>query len=256
MVKRLGGRPSAAADVHPLLAVTRHRQRRLDPKLIAWPGAIPEDAVTDTMLLKAGLFTVLLPAAAIAGSAAPAANRPVVRVWVQREAATAIDRSMADEIVRNAREIWRPYADILFEFDRDRPIPSRALRLVITERTRPLSAASLGWIEFVDGRPSDLITVSSTAATNLMKASSWNGMPGPMQRFFLAKAMGQAVAHELGHYLLASPEHAAQGLMRGQLTASDVMQPRRSANRLDAGQVQRLERGVLLAQAATQNSEF
>jgi hypothetical protein len=59
--------------------------------------------------------------------------------------------------------------------------------------------------------------------------------------------MTRAIAHELGHYLLASREHAAHGLMRGQLTADDIMQPRRSSYQLERAQVQRLRQGTLVA---------
>ena len=78
-------------------------------------------------------------------------------------------------------------------------------------------------------------------------ASRWSGLPKNMQRLFLERALARAIAHELGHYLLASRQHTAQGLMRGQLTPDDIMQPRRSSYRLDRAQVQRLQEGVLLA---------
>jgi hypothetical protein len=76
-------------------------------------------------------------------------------------------------------------------------------------------------------------------------------LPKTVQRMFLVRAMARAIAHELGHYLLASREHAARGLMRGQLTADDIMQPRRSSDRLDRAQVERLRRGELFAGTPT-----
>jgi hypothetical protein len=37
--------------------------------------------------------------------------------------------------------------------------------------------------------------------------------------------MGRAVAHEIGHYLLASRDHTKSGLMRVALDADDLVRP-------------------------------
>jgi hypothetical protein len=39
-------------------------------------------------------------------------------------------------------------------------------------------------------------------------------MPQAGQEQTLARVLGRALAHEIGHYLLASPAHTATGLMR------------------------------------------
>ena len=38
---------------------------------------------------------------------------------------------------------------------------------------------------------------------------------------YLSRALGRALAHELGHYLLASKAHTADGLMKANRTASE-----------------------------------
>ena len=198
----------------------------------------------------AGIFAALLAAAAANTTAKPA-NRPVVRVLAEAEGATAVDRRMLSEIAWNVREIWRPYADVTFDLAGEGVRPSESLRITITDRFSTLSdRASLGWIEFVDGRPSNVITISASAAADLMQASRWSGLPKIVQRAFLVRALSRAIAHELGHYLLASREHALQGLMRGQLTADDIMQPRRSSVRLDRAAVEQLQRDALFARRA------
>src|SRR5262245_3091603 len=175
-------------------------------------------------------------------------ERPVVRVLVQTEGSVVVERRMLADIGKGVSDIWRPYADVTFGLAADGRPSSGALRLLITDRISRLSdGASLGWIEFVDGHPSDLITISTTAATALLKTSRWNGFPKMAQRTFMVRAMTRAIAHELGHYLLASRDHTARGLMRGQLTADDVMEPRRSSYRLDRAQVERLQKGALFA---------
>jgi hypothetical protein len=193
------------------------------------------------------MFATLLAAVA-ANSAALPVDRPVVRVVVRTEGSLAIDRRKLTEIVRTARDIWRPYADVAFDLASAETASPGLLQLLITDRVSPVSeGASLGWIEFVDGRPSNVINVSTTAAAALLKASRWSGLPKNVQWIFLERALARAIAHELGHYLLASRQHTAQGLMRGQLTPDDIMQPRRSSYRLDRAQVQRLQEGLLLA---------
>jgi hypothetical protein len=197
-----------------------------------------------------GLFAVLLHAAVAAGAGLPV-ERPVVRVQVQTEGSLAVDRRLLAEILKGAGDIWRPYADVTFTPADESTLVSGSLRLLITDRTSTISdGASLGWIEFVDGRPSNHITVSTGAATALLRASRWNGLPKTVQHTFLVRAITRAIAHELGHYLLASREHVAHGLMRGQLTADDIMQPRRSSYQLERAQVQRLRQAALVAREA------
>lgn len=194
-----------------------------------------------------GLFALLLHAAVAAGAGLPV-ERPVVRIQVMTEGSLAADRVMLAEILKGASDIWRPYADVTFTtWDESTPV-SGTLQLLITDRTSTISdGASLGWIEFVDGRPSNHITVSTGAAKALLRASRWTGLPKIVQRTFLARAISRAIAHELGHYLLASSAHTAHGLMRGKLTADDIMQPRPSGYRLGRAEVQQLQRSALLA---------
>ena len=196
----------------------------------------------------AGLVAAFLSAAAAVPPAAIPVDRPVVRVLVQTEAASVVDSRMLSDIFRTAREIWQPYADVAFDLVGDGERSSQSLHLVITDRISAFSdGASLGWIEFVDGHPAKAITISATAAKALMRASRWGGLPKTVQRTFLVRAIARAIAHELGHYLLASRQHTARGLMRGQLTADDIMQARRSSVRLDSAQVEKLRNSVLFA---------
>src|SRR5262245_4326541 len=97
-----------------------------------------------------GILAMLLTAAVAHG--ASAVGRPVVRVLVRAEGTLAGDPRALGEIIQGAREIWRPYADITFDMTGSGATSSRSLCLVITDRVSTFSdAASLGWIEFVDG---------------------------------------------------------------------------------------------------------
>lgn len=206
-------------------------------------------------IISVGVLAALFHAAAAAHLAVPLAERPVVRILVQSED-TRLERAALAEIVGITRDIWRPYADVTFDLTGDATYASGALRVVVTDRVSTVTdTASLGWIAFVDGRPANVITVSTGAAAALLQASRWDGVPRTIQRMFLVRALGRAIAHELGHYLLASRDHAAQGLMRGQLTADDIMMPRPSGSRLDRGQLARLHERVLMARREEAQSE-
>jgi len=67
-------------------------------------------------------------------------------------------------------------------------------------------------------------------------------MPIAERETYLGRAMGRALAHELGHYLLASKAHTAAGLMRSTLPAETLFSPTRT--RLD---LPRTMRDVLMA---------
>src|SRR5215471_20481646 len=91
-----------------------------------------------------GLLAVLLHAAVAAGSGLPV-ERPVVRIQVQAEGLLAVDRRTLAEIVKDAEDIWRPYADVTFELgEEDAPL-SGSLSLLITDRINTIrDRASLG----------------------------------------------------------------------------------------------------------------
>jgi hypothetical protein len=90
----------------------------------------------------------------------------------------------------------------------------------------------LGWIVFEDGRPQPEVYVSYTNAVALLLRSS--GVVGPMQampllqrEMYLGRSMGRALAHELGHYLLAAASHTTRGLMKARPTAFELFSPPR-----------------------------
>jgi hypothetical protein len=108
--------------------------------------------------------------------------------------------------------------------------PSLGLHVSIGHATRPPSKRELplGWIVFDNpATPEQEIYLSYEAAVALMDAStgvlgSTKSMPVLKRDMFLARAMGRALAHELGHYLTASKAHAPQGLMRALLPAFEL----------------------------------
>ena len=63
-------------------------------------------------------------------------------------------------------------------------------------------------------------------------------MPIVQRETLLARAMGRALAHELGHYLLASKVHTNRGLMKAILNAAELFTSDVRGLRIDPAQGQ------------------
>jgi hypothetical protein len=152
-------------------------------------------------------------------------------------------------ILGEVRELWKPYLDVVFRTDAE-TVCAGTLRLLITDQADATTDARrsppLGWIEFVDHeQPAQTITVSARAARRMQREGRWLGRPlgtlplGSSQTF-MARALGRAIAHEIGHYLLRSTTHSPGGLMRARFTVADIMDNSRSHFRLDRDEEARL----------------
>lgn len=152
--------------------------------------------------------------------------------------ATLVSRALAE-----TDAIWRG-AGVEFSWRR---APSEsapaALHLVIGHETRPVreGGLALGWIFFDESTPGQRIYVSYANVNQLMLDSS--GVVGPQDRMplferevLMARAMGRALAHELGHYFLASKDHTSAGLMKAHRTATEFFGPDERPFKLDGGQ--------------------
>jgi len=81
--------------------------------------------------------------------------------------------------------------------------------------------------------------VSYANAMSLVRAAEGVGTISRMTvmelRTLLSRALGRALAHEIGHYLLGSKDHSAAGLMKGSHVASDFLAPQRDGFEIDPG---------------------
>ena len=126
------------------------------------------------------------------------------------------------------------------------PAPDVFLRVVIAEE-RPagdasrLARSTIGWIEFLGlGRPRDVVRVSVGAARRMMEATRLFGRPlseraHALQDRFITHALGRSLAHEIGHYLFATTDHTANGLMRPQFSPAELLESGLDGYRLDPG---------------------
>jgi hypothetical protein len=189
-------------------------------------------------LIASTAYAAAAPAAASPASAALAVPAMTVNVT----AAPQMSPELVARILAEADAVWRP-TGLAFVWQRAarRVVPySRAsetgpyvpktLRLTIGDKHGEGSGnhLPLGWIVFDDvASPEQEIYLSLANAEQLMSNSRGvigivGQMPVIQRDSLLARAMGRALAHELGHYLLASKAHAPRGLMKAVLTATEL----------------------------------
>jgi hypothetical protein len=143
--------------------------------------------------------------------------------------------------------VWRRAARVVVPYARASetgPYVPNTLRLTIGENRGVAHDARtpLGWILFDDlTEPQQEIYLSHANAVTMMDRAPGvigivSQMPIVQRETLLARAMGRALAHELGHYLLASKLHTQRGLMKATLTAVELFMPDQSAFRIDQAQ--------------------
>lgn len=153
-----------------------------------------------------------------------------------RDEVTAIWKQYGIEIVWEER--WtpaRPKPDLWVQFV-DIALQSKSVR----------GAPAVAWIPFANGVPLPYVRVSKPNATALLKTRSWfDGRPlttatEDLQNQALGRIIGRALAHEIGHFLLAAPVHASNGLMRAALDPEHMVNPGTEHFKLQAGDVRAL----------------
>jgi hypothetical protein len=146
------------------------------------------------------------------------------------------------EIRAEADAIWRQ-AGVTFEWRRatshDGPAHPGRLYVTIDDRRRHAAdnPATLGWITFVDDRPAPSIHLSRAGAEDLLLGSEGRrDGPGGIRELLIERALGRALAHELGHYLLRTKGHSRHGLMRANWPSEQLFGIRRVGFELTAEQ--------------------
>jgi hypothetical protein len=184
--------------------------------------------------------------AALAAAAAPEASSSAIpSMIVTVDVADGVSPRLASQILAEAAAIWRP-AGVTFSWRRTArtALPFERASDAVSYLADTLRVTignnrgvgrdgrlPLGWITFDDvARPEQEIYVShANALAMLIDARGVVGvvdqMPVSQHEVLLGRAMGRALAHELGHYLLASKVHTPKGLMKAALTAVELFLP-------------------------------
>ena len=166
-----------------------------------------------------------------------------VTLTINVAAASDISSTVVSRALDETASIWRA-AGIEFVWKREpAPFTPATLTVVIGHNQRPAreGALALGWIFFDESTPGQQLYISYANVRQLMLESY--GVTGPQDRMpiferevLMARAMGRALAHELGHYFLASKEHTKKGLMKAHRTAAEFFGPDERNFKLDGAQ--------------------
>jgi hypothetical protein len=156
-----------------------------------------------------------------------------------------------------AARIWAPYGIAVVRADGGKPCgPSAPETVAITVKLvdadpparERLWSSPLGAITFAaDGEPEPLLLVYLTAIKRLgaqarvlpLEESEW---PIARRVSVTGIIVGRVLAHEIGHYVLKSPRHAASGLMRSNQLVVDLAGRHADLFTLAADDRERLER--------------
>jgi hypothetical protein len=149
--------------------------------------------------------------------------------------------------------LWAPYGVDVRLAPPHGPTLEGAITLTVVagepspaERRRsPNALAGVGFD--VCGRPRPQIAVYAAEVVALIAharvlGASETQWPQSMRDRILGRAVGRVLAHEIGHFVLGTREHAARGLMRAAQGVDDLVTPERVGLGLSAEEVAQLLR--------------
>jgi hypothetical protein len=204
------------------------------------------------MLIATSLTAIALLASAAPASTAAAGAAPVLAmppITVQVSVAPDVPPSLVSRLLGEASEIWGAGGfSFVWHIAAQKVVPN-TLRVVIGDKqgnSRDSNRTPLGWIVFDDDHsPVPEIYLSRKNATALMYAARpvigvVDHMPIVQRELLLARALGRALAHEMGHYLLATKVHTPKGLLQAVRTASELFSASRAGFRIDPAQRQQV----------------
>ena len=172
------------------------------------------------------------------------AQAPLLRVAVEP---AGVRLELVRDTCAEADAIWRR-AGVAIEWRYDRG--DADVRVVFSDPPGgsddgPLT---LGWLIFTADVPDPIVHLSIANTTRLLRDSTdvvvaLQTMKPWQREALVPRGLGRALAHELGHFLLASKHHTPSGLMRAQHTGAEMF---------DAGRLPFAIDPQLRAVAATQ----
>ena len=155
-----------------------------------------------------------------------------VRFTTSNELSTLSQRALINE----TESIWRD-AHVQLRWIRDnRTDEDRPLRIVVARRVVAVTDRQWPVAELLRFEDSSAIAMASISAALRIVEENQDlqliDLPA-LRQYRLGIVLGRAVAHELGHYLLATNTHAPYGLMRASIDAREFADLRTGSFRLD-----------------------
>jgi hypothetical protein len=130
-----------------------------------------------------------------------------------------IKESLVDRVVDEVVAIWGP-TGIRFDWCRitsNDVALTRRITVIIDDQLKDSAEwqGALGWIPFTTSGPAASIHLSRASAEALiLRTPGVRDTTRVGHEILVGRALGRALSHELGHYLLKSKVHTAHGLMR------------------------------------------
>lgn len=181
-----------------------------------------------------------LVAAVVAVRAEPASNLPreAPRLSVRLMAAATLPPDAKAVMLAEAAGIWAT-AGVRIDWEGPGVVPDerRSIRVLVVSPMRSATATEHSWpvaelLRDDTGHP--LAVASIDAARRVVDVAGHGGEPAALVTRRLGTVLGRAIAHEIGHDLLATAAHARHGLMRTRISAEDLVDLRTGGFGLDA----------------------
>jgi hypothetical protein len=157
-------------------------------------------------------------------------------------------RKLEASVIEEIALIWAAYGVDVQTSSASDVRRDGVVQLAVTLAGRPdarVATEALGSIVFVDDVPKPIIAMYPTAIADLVAKATLNGSyshewPAALHDVIVARVLGRALAHEIGHFLLRSRNHSAVGLMQATQSSRDLIAPNRERFVLSADEVTRL----------------
>lgn len=160
-----------------------------------------------------------------------------------------VDADVPPKVVARAMDeaaaIWRDVG-VELEWDTADPIPESVLEVEFGDARGVLRESEprtpVAWIGFANNAPNDAIYVSRANALALLVAADHHGgqMTIAERNEYLGRALGRALAHEIGHYLFRSSMHDQRGVMATNRSTDELFGSDRAPFLLTAAERSRL----------------
>ncbi len=142
--------------------------------------------------------------------------------------ATALSPAVRASAIAEAAAIWSPRGVLV---NGDEPFSAVVLTVVTAAHAQTLRAthAPLAAIAFLpDGTPEPRVVLYLPEVLLLVGCARFLGLeetqwPPGLRETIVGRAVGRVLAHEIGHYVMRSRTHTADGLMRSFHRADDLV---------------------------------
>ena len=175
----------------------------------------------------------------------------IVLTWTTAGAQPPAERQA---MLQEVDAIWRTHGVSIVALGPDRTMapPSADARLTVELARAPRPAPApgtrerLGAIVFDhDNVPATTLTIDVAAVTATVTRVRLGGRlfdqwPPAWRDTLVGRALGRVMAHEIGHYLLASRVHTSEGLMRAAFDGDELLRPGRGGFAVPARDLPRL----------------